>query len=110
MSGFTAAVGVCTDKFTAEGQTGVNPPSICGTNTGYHMYTEFGATSTDTITLTITYGTPLTKTWNVLLRQISCSSSWKAPTDCVQYFTGSTGPSKAITCWGQLLNSMYYNN
>ena len=51
MSGFTAAVGICTDKFTAEGidiflvytskhncsgQTGVNPPSICGTNTGYH--------------------------------------------------------------------------
>ena len=36
MSGFAATVGVCSDKFTAEGQTGVNPPSICGTNTGYH--------------------------------------------------------------------------
>merc|ERR1711971_596012 len=65
--------------------------TMSGTNTGYHMYTEFGATSTDTITLTITYGDTSSKTWNVLLRQISCSSSWKAPTDCVQYFTGSTG-------------------
>jgi len=111
MSGFTAAVGVCTDKFTAEGQTGVNPPSICGTNTGYHMYTEFGATSTDTITLTITYGDTSSKTWNVLLRQISCSSSWKAPTDCVQYFTGSTGTIQSYNfAGGQLLNSMYYNN
>merc|ERR1719228_1955664 len=91
MSGFAASVGVCTDSFAAAGQTGIDPPSVCGTNTGYHMYTEFGATSTDTITLTITYGSTTTaKTWNVLLRQISCSATWKAPTDCTQYFTGVT--------------------
>ena len=24
------------DTFVAAGQTGVNPPTICGTNTGYH--------------------------------------------------------------------------
>ena len=28
--------GTCLDTFTAEGQTGKNPPDICGTNTGYH--------------------------------------------------------------------------
>jgi len=112
MSGFAASVGVCSDKFTAEGQTGVNPPSVCGTNTDYHMYTEFGATSTDTITLTITYGSTTTaKTWNVLLRQISCTATWKAPTDCVQYFTGATGTIQSYNFAGaQLLNSMYYNN
>ena len=53
MSGFAASVGVCSDSFKTEGQTGKNPPSICGTNTGYHMYTEFGATSDDSITVTI---------------------------------------------------------
>ena len=26
----------CTDSFAVTGQTGKNPPSICGTNTGYH--------------------------------------------------------------------------
>merc|ERR1711983_647179 len=67
--------GVCNDKFTAEGQTGKNPPDICGTNTGFHMYVEFGATSTDSITLTNTYvsgGLTTAKTFNILARQISC--------------------------------------
>ena len=37
MTGYTATVnGVCTDKFDATGQTGQDPPTICGTNTGYH--------------------------------------------------------------------------
>ena len=26
----------CSDKVTAEGQSGWNPPEICLTNTGYH--------------------------------------------------------------------------
>jgi len=112
MSGFSATVGVCSDKFTAEGQTGANPPSICGTNTGYHMYTEFGATSTDSVTLTVTYGSTTTaKTWNILLRQISCSATYKAPTDCTQYFTGITGSIKSYNhAGGQLLNAQSYNN
>jgi len=94
------------------GQTGIDPPSVCGTNTGYHMYTEFGATSTDTVSLTITYGSTTTaKTWNVLLRQISCTAAWKAPTDCVQYFTGTTGIVKSYNFAGaQLLNAQSYSN
>ena len=36
-SGFVVGgSGACTDTFAAAGQTGKNPPSICGTNTGYH--------------------------------------------------------------------------
>merc|ERR1712106_1316043 len=92
MSGFDETAGVCSDSLATAGQTGKQPPTVCGTMTGYHMYTEFGTTSTDTITLTLTYGSTTTaKTWNLLLRQISCDATWKAPTDCAQYFTGSTG-------------------
>ena len=38
MFGFVTATnpGVCSDKVTAEGQSGRNPPEICLTNTGYH--------------------------------------------------------------------------
>merc|ERR1719369_2664826 len=50
MSGFDETGGVCSDKLATSGQTGKNPPTVCGTNTDYHMYTEFGTTSTDTIT------------------------------------------------------------
>ena len=42
MSGFStlgtagAVVAACNDKVTVQGMSGVNPPEICGTNTGYH--------------------------------------------------------------------------
>merc|ERR1711915_1070033 len=71
-SGFatsTTAAGDCYDTLAVAGQTGVDPPSICGTNTGYHMYAEFGATSTDSITMTLTYGSSgltTAKTFNIL--------------------------------------------
>ena len=41
MSGFyTGTSGACgVDDFEASGQTGKNPPTICGTNTGYHSET-----------------------------------------------------------------------
>ena len=90
-SGFdtTTPVGTCSDSLEVKGQTGKNPPSICGTNTGYHMYAEFGTSDTDTVSVTITYAsTTSAKKFNVLTRQISCTATWKAPEDCVQYFTG----------------------
>ena len=34
-----AATGACSDYFEATGDTGQNPPRICGTNTGYHSKT-----------------------------------------------------------------------
>jgi len=76
------------------------------------MYVEFGATSTDTITLTNTYAsTTSAKTFNILARQISCTARWKAPTDCVQYHTGTTGTVKPYNfAGGQLLQSQQYQN
>lgn len=114
-SGFvTATGGVCTDKFEAAGQTGKNPPTICGTNTGYHMYVEFGLSSTDTISLTNTFaagGLATAKTYNILLRQICCNDNWKAPTNCVQYFTGISGSVQSYNHQGsQFLESQDYQN
>merc|ERR1712001_518214 len=113
-SGFVTSTtaGSCYDTLAMAGQTGVDPPSICGTNTGYHMYTEFGATSTDTITMTLTWGSSgytTAKTYNILARQISCTASYKAPTDCTQYFTGVAG-NVQIYSYGQMLSSQNYMN
>merc|ERR1712107_124382 len=111
-SGFTATsnAGACTDSFAAAGKSGKNPPSICGTNTDYHMYVEFGATATDTITLT--WGDITTaKTYNILARQIACTATWKAPTDCTQFFTGISGNVKSYNFAGaQLLQAQTYTN
>merc|ERR1711936_102424 len=64
MSGYTATTaGACTASFEATGQTMKNPPVICGTNTGYHMYVEFGTTATDSITLKHTLDATQ-KSWN----------------------------------------------
>jgi len=113
MSGYvTLANGACTDSFTALGQTGKTIPSICGTNTGYHMYVEFGATSTDTISLTHTLGsTSSTLKWNILAQQIPCTATYRAPTDCLQWFTGSTGTVYSYNHQGgQFLSGMEYTN
>ena len=41
------------------------------------VYVEFGGTSTDTASLTFTYGsTSSAKTYNILLRQIECTAPW----------------------------------
>jgi len=115
-SGFTTTTpnGGCSDSFAVAGQTGKDPPTICGTNTGYHMYVEFGATSTDTITITNTYsstGITTAKSYNILARQISCTATYKAPTDCVQYFTGLSGSVKSYNFGGsQLLSGQTYVN
>jgi len=103
---------VCTDTFAVAGQTGKDPPTICGTNTGYHMYTEFGASATDAAKITLTYGAAgitTEKTFNILARQISCTATWKAPTDCVQYFTGASGNVQSYS-YGQMLRAQYYTN
>ena len=83
------------------------------------VYAEFGSLSTDAITMTFTHADlSSTKMYNVLLQQIPCDAEYKlvpidiysihimyywyilcvitnsefrAPTDCVQYFTGLTG-------------------
>jgi len=113
-SGFATSTtaGDCYDTLAVAGQTGVDPPSICGTNTGYHMYAEFGATSTDSITMTLTYGSSgltTAKTFNILTRQISCTATWKAPTDCTQFFTGISGTVYSYS-YGQFLQAQYYTN
>merc|ERR1712183_113470 len=104
------AAGTCTDKFEATGQTGRNPPEICGDNTGYHMYVEFGAASGDTIELKTTYGDTSSKQWNILARQIACTSDWKAPTDCVQYFTAISDTVNSYNAGNQLLQKQNYDN
>ena len=49
-------------------------PALCS------VYVEFGATSTDTVTVTNTYsssGLTTAKTFNILTRQISCTAEWR---------------------------------
>jgi len=76
------------------------------------VYAEFGTTSTDTVSVTMTYAsTTSAKSFNILARQISCNAEWKAPADCTQYFTGTSGSVQSYNFQGgQLLVSQQYTN
>lgn len=112
-TGFTVAAtttGICTDSFAVSGQTGKSPPSICSTNTGYHMYSEVGYGKDDTATVTLTYGGTTSKQFNIFVQQIECTNPSRPPTDCVQYYTGASGTIASYGWKGsQLLTGMDYS-
>merc|ERR1711981_32123 len=100
-----------TDSFIAKGQTGFNPPTICGINTGYHMYMETGATAGDTSTLTFYLGSGSTgsRQWNVKVIQLGCNSPYRVPSQCTQYYTGMSNNVKSYGYGsGQLLQRQNY--
>jgi len=72
---------------------GANPPELCGTLTGQHVYVDAG-TGTNGATLALTTvvanAADGTKNWRIKVSQIECSSEWRAPQGCLQYFTGVT--------------------
>jgi len=65
----------------------VAPPTMCGTLTGQHVYVDAG-TATTAATVAFTTNTMAIGTWRVKVSQILCSSAYKAPENCLQYFTG----------------------
>jgi len=104
------------DSFAATGQTSINPPVICGINTGQHMYLEMGTLAADTAALTFitSAATAITdRAWRIKVTQISCKSTERAPSHCVQWLTGVAGNIKTYgfgTASAQLLQSQNYVN
>merc|ERR1711944_353834 len=72
---------------------GANPPSLCGTLTGQHVYIDAG-TGTNAATLALTTAaTPAadgTKSWRIKVSQIECTSIDRAPPGCLHCFRGVT--------------------
>lgn len=87
------ATGVCAADtlVLAPGATNLvaqsTPPNLCGMLTGQHLYMDAG-TANVAATLTFTIGAATTQKWRVKVSQIECSSRCKAPSGCLQYFTG----------------------
>merc|ERR1712172_442341 len=86
-------IGDCVDdQFSISGGTGRSTPTICGTNTGYHMIVDADSTGNTCHTALFNIGgtTTTSRSWNVLITQYSCgdtdSSGWPG---CLQYYTAS---------------------
>merc|ERR1711971_1387592 len=80
------------DQFSISGGTGRGTPTICGTNTGYHMIVDADRTGNTCHTALFNIGgtTSTSRSWNVLITQYACgdtdSSGWPG---CLQYYTAS---------------------
>jgi len=110
--------GLCAtgDRLTVLSSSGSgngSPPVTCGTLTGSHMYVETGRNANTGATLTIANAaaTSPARTWQIRVTQIECGSPAKAPTDCLQYYTGIANNIKSLNFQngaGQFLKSMNY--
>merc|ERR1711892_100473 len=87
---------------------GPSPPTICGTNTGQHMIVEAADICN---TLTFSWTTTDTRSWDIQVMQIPCTAEWKPPEGCLQYFTGTTGTIQSYNNAGgfHLANQKYSN-
>merc|ERR1711935_1022123 len=86
-------IGDCVDdQFSITGGLGRGTPTICGTNTGYHMIVDADRTGNACHTAAFNIGgtTSTSRSWNVLITQYGCgdtdSSGWPG---CLQYYTAT---------------------
>jgi hypothetical protein len=113
------ATGICqgeingdktTDSVVVTSPTGANPPVVCGTLTGQHMYLETGVGTTGFAgSITFNYGTATaTRTFRVKVTYFASdsNSALQAPAGCVQYFTGPMGTFQTYNFQGTTGNTM----
>ncbi|XP_046459992.1 uncharacterized protein LOC124206306 [Daphnia pulex] len=108
--------GTCTDTFQVGGVSNA-VPTICGDNTGQHMYLHVPTSSNNPIDVQLMFnfasGTTINRTWNIKIAMLPCGTKYLAPVDCLQYFTAISGKVSSFN-WMDVagtrqLNSQNYN-
>jgi len=93
------------DTFSVTGESpSSTPPTICGTNTGMHMYVDADVDKCNRLMFTLGDNTAPTslrintrgtttitsaRTWDITVQQIECTSLVLPPIGCTEYFYGS---------------------
>merc|ERR1712176_1664613 len=113
-------VGDCgTDSLTVSNPGGPIPPTICGYNTGQHMFVP-ASDSCNQINIDIDTGsTSTTRKWQIKVTQYECGNMMAPEQDCLQYLTASTGTiasfafdttqSTTVAATQYHLSSQYYD-
>merc|ERR1719331_208864 len=114
-------IGDCVDdQFSISGGLGRGTPTICGTNTGYHMIVDADRTGNTCHTALFNIGgtTSTSRSWNILVTHYACgdtdSSGWPG---CLQYYTASAStiqnfgfpPTGAVTAKVTHLSNQHYD-
>eukprot|EP00093_Oithona_nana_P004333 04333.XXX_140302_138918_1 [CDS] Oithona nana genome sequencing. len=92
MKNVATATQCLTDTFSVTSPAGISPPSICGSNSGEHMYVDASDMCNDLIFLIGRNGVGATlvqRTWSIKVTQYSCDYDNLAPQGCTQYFFGA---------------------
>jgi len=112
-AGSANSLGNCqVDTFGVTTSGAKSPPTICGTNTGEHMYVP-AADSCNTLNANFgSASTAGTTAFTIKVTQVPCNSKMLAPSGCLQYYTGSTGTISTYnynSANGQLLANQDYS-
>lgn len=82
------------DSFTVVPPTSASftVPTICGKNTGEHIYVPMGTESSGSVSLQFGFTTDgNTRKYDLKLSQIECGDLSAPPEGCLQYYTGTSG-------------------
>merc|ERR1711936_264962 len=115
----SAYMGDCnTDTLTVSNPGGAVPPTICGYNTGQHMWVP-ASDSCNQINIDIDPGsTSTTRKWQIKVTQYECGNLMMPEQDCLQYHTASEGTiasfafdttSSTVSSSQYHLSSQYYD-
>lgn len=86
--------GACQDAFTITSSNNQAIPTICGINTGQHIYVEMGPGATDNAVLNFAFAAAVTgvsRNYEIKVSQIQCSNPNRPPTGCLQYWSTPVG-------------------
>ncbi|XP_037936135.1 uncharacterized protein LOC119670086 [Teleopsis dalmanni] len=101
--------GVCnTDSLTISGGAS-RVPTICGENSGQHVYVDFSGQSSITIALASSAGYTFNRQWQFQITQLACASATQAPSGCLQYYMETSGTVSSfnyVSAPNSLLNSI----
>lgn len=102
------ARGQCqTAQFTAT-SSGISTPTLCGSNTGYHMILDADEACNR---LSVSWTGSTSQSWNIQVSQISCDSSYAPDEGCLQWYTGVSGTIYSYNYPGSVhLASQDYSN
>ena len=91
----SARVGHCAvDTMTISNPGGPQPPTVCGYNTGQHMYVP-ASDDCNQINIDIDTGsTSTTRKWQIKVTQYECGNMMAPQENCLQYHTASTGETE----------------
>ncbi|XP_059097431.1 uncharacterized protein LOC131891786 [Tigriopus californicus] len=89
----TPATQCLTDSFSVTNPGGQSPPTICGSNSGEHMYVD-ASSSCNELAFQLGSSTidasSVSRGWSIKVTQYACDYNNLAPKGCTQYFFGTT--------------------